>query len=141
MTPLEGIRTNVNQYGWDIINVEDADLSPFSYTVGLYQSFAHPDFIISGLKGEVAFRILNDISSDVRAGDRREPDVTYNDVFNGVPCVFKKMNPQLIPEYLGFACRFYGFEDIHVLQCVWPDKNNKFPWETGYNINIQEALY
>jgi hypothetical protein len=33
--------------------------------------------------------------------------------------------------FLGYGCRFYGERSFGVLQCVWPDKEHRFPGDEG----------
>jgi Domain of unknown function (DUF4262) len=41
---------NINEYGWHCVNViEDDGHPPWSYTIGLYDTWEHPELIIVGI--------------------------------------------------------------------------------------------
>lgn len=133
--------SEVDKHKWVVFNIVDESLPPFSYTVGLYKTFGHPEIIISGLKYESAHAILNVIGSDVEIGITRNTDSIYDDVLDGYPCLFKTVDRNLYDDYFGRAIVYYENCDFPVLQCVWPDLENRFPGDNGYTVTIQEILY
>ncbi|MGY2134866.1 DUF4262 domain-containing protein [Hymenobacter sp. HD11105] len=136
---------NIQQHRWLVFNIlGDGDaLPPFSYTVGLFASFGHPEVILSGLDHDLAHALLNDIGEDAANGIRRQADVLYDDVFGGSPCLFKTVLPAHYDAYFGRALVFYQGADFPVLQCVWPDAQMRFPGQGGYAYTSanQELLY
>ena len=42
------------------------------------------------------------------------------------------MNPVWYHHFLGYANWFYQGEDYPALQCIWPDKNSRFPWDPEF---------
>ena len=60
---LKRIQTDIGKYGCHIIQVmEDADHPQFSYTIGFYEKFNHPEVIIIGLKNELSKILLNNMA-------------------------------------------------------------------------------
>lgn len=133
--------SDVEKHKWIVFNIVDESLLPFSYTVGLYNTFGHPEIIISGIKHESAHEILNDIGSDVGKGIVRIPDVVYDDILNGYPCLFKTVTQSNYEEYLGRAIVYYSGSNFPVLQCIWPDSERRFPDDKSYAVTSQEILY
>ena len=41
------------------------------------------------------------------------------------------------PAFLGSAQWFYKDEDFPVVQCVWPHKNQRYPWDKGFDKKFQ----
>ncbi|GAB4045683.1 DUF4262 domain-containing protein [Spirosoma litoris] len=141
MTRKEKIEKDVKLHGWIVYNIIDKTLPTFAYTVGLYATFGHPEIIISGLRKEIGHQILNDIGNDVRKGINRQADQSYSDILQNYNCVFKQISENTYQDYLGQAMVFYDEERIPFLQCVYPDKMGKFPWEDTYQVMDQEILY
>lgn len=136
---------NVQQHRWLVFNImgDGGDLPPFSYTVGLFATFGHPEVVLSGLNHDLAHAILNDIGEDVASGIQRQVEVLYDDVFGGAPCLFKSVSPEHYEAYFGRALVLYQETDFPVLQCVWPDAQMRFPGQVGYAYSAanQELLY
>lgn len=59
MDPLDDLRAKIDEYGWAVRNVSDADPSAcLSYTVGL-AAHEHPEVVMTGLPPEVGTAFLN----------------------------------------------------------------------------------
>jgi len=135
---------NIQRHRWLVFNIMgDGDLPPFSYTVGLFATFGHPEVVLSGLNHELAHAILNDLGEDAASGIQRQPEVFYEDVFGGAPCLFKPVSLAYYDAYFGRALVFYQGTHFPVLQCVWPDAQQRFPGQMGYTASStnQELLY
>jgi hypothetical protein len=137
------LAANIKKHRWLVFNIMGGSETepPFSYTVGLFGTFGHPEVVISGLPNDVALAMLNDIGSDVAKGVIREPEVLYDDLLEGYPCVFKPVPTTVYPAYFGRAEVFYENSDFPVLQCLWPDALKRFPGDFGYADSNQEALF
>ena len=68
------------------------------------------------------------MASTVQAGS---PAAT-GDILEGYDCAFRAVAKKQYKEYLGFARWYYKGNDFPVLQCVWPDKQHRFPWDDGF---------
>lgn len=136
---------NIQQHRWLVFNIlgDDEALPPFSYTVGLFATFGHPEVVLSGLDHDLAHAILNDIGEDAAQGIRRQDGVIYDDVLGGSPCLFKPVLPEHYEGYFGRALVFYQGADFPVLQCIWPDAQLRFPGQEDYAYTAanQELLY
>ena len=107
-----------------------ADRPGFAYTVGLLETFRHPEIIIFGLSAESMHAILNNCGDMIRKGERFEADTTAAGVIAKYDVRFRAVtDPASFAEYLGYGCRHYGEERFGLLQCVWPDKAGRFPGE------------
>lgn len=141
MTRQEKIAAEVEKHDWLVFKIIDDELPPFAYTVGLYASFNHPEIIISGITVDTAHVILNDLGTGIRTGIIREADVRYDDILEGHNCVFKYVADSKYNEFLGQVMVYYHDQHVPVLQCVYTDKQGRFPWELGYQLAYQELLY
>jgi len=52
--------SDVREYGWHCLNVlEDKKGPGFSFSIGLFETWQHPELILVGLKSKVAHAILD----------------------------------------------------------------------------------
>lgn len=137
------LAANIKQHRWLVFHImEGNETEPaFTYTVGLFETFGHPEVVISGVKQQAAMGILNEIGRGVSEGLTREPGVLYNDVLDDYPCVFKPVSTEKYEAYFGRALVFYEGPAFPMLQCVWPDAPKRFPGDAGYTLTTQEVLF
>ena len=136
---------NVERHGCHIVGVAaEGDSPQFAYSVGLKHSYGHPEILISGMHGPVAGMLVNDLRDRIAAGERFEDGSTDAHVLEGRSVAFRALRADVYPEAVGFAVWFYGQMDVPVLQCVWPDREGRFPWDDevapGY-LAAQERFY
>jgi len=131
---LNQTRINIRQYGVQIISITHTDYSPpFSYSIGLYERFQHPEIICFGLTAKLSQTILNHVTEVVQKGQRIQLSNTYPNVFfKESRCKFLKVDRRNIGDYFGIAQSYYQDEAFPALQLVWTDRNDKFPWEDGF---------
>lgn len=119
--------SDVEEYGWHVILVpEDGEGPAFAYSVGLFQTFGHPEIIIFGLNVSVMHEIIDGIAEQVKQGRRFTDGEIASGILEGFDVRFCEVARRHYPEYLGCARRFYG-DDFTVLQCLWPDRRGRFP--------------
>jgi len=138
------MRSDVQHFGWHCLSVHPRDGeagAQFTYTIGLSETFAHPEIMIFGLDGKVAHGILSDCVEMIRKGAAFQPEVEYAGVIGGdYKVMFKVVRKDFLPEYFGAAVRFYGNRDFDGLVLFWPDKRGRFPWQEAVSSAQREAL-
>lgn len=131
---------NIRKFGWHIVNVfGDEHSIEFSYTIGLYKTFDVPELFLSGLNGNIASTVLNNIGDQISNGLRITPGMEYDDFFEGYNCYFDLVNKINYDKYFGQAIGFYHGKEFQMLQCVWPNRDRKYPWEVTKEF-IQDIL-
>ena len=110
----------------------------FSYSVGLYLNFLHPEILIMGMSSQACHRAINQICREAAAGKVLDEGDKRSDLFE----VARPVRVVLVPkiryyDYLGYACWFYRSllfradppmeYKFPVLQALWPDKNVFYP--------------
>lgn len=148
---LSEIAEDIDRVGWSVIGVSAKDkndpIPQFAYTVGLWQTYKHPEVIILGLPISVAQVLLNDIGGIVKVGKtiNRYPALHY-DLVQNYPVAFftvdKDLDNEVYSDFFGLGMRFYG-DRTPVLQMIYPDKSGLFPWHDRCSqsiINAQPAL-
>jgi len=137
------IKENIQKHGWQFQFVFDAngEKEDFAYSIGLEESFDHPEIMIFGLERDTMHSILSDIVSDIRDGTKFKEGVRNGNVLSGeFEVLFKCVKDELLPEYAGIATQYYN-RPIRLMVMFWPDKSNILPTEAGCALTVQnEAL-
>ncbi len=129
---------DVEKFGWHVVMIEATEYLPsFAYTVGLWKGYQHPEIIAFGLTVKTLHFILNDAGETVKSGGRYETGKVYSDFFTNGEVQFVAVDKRSIRDYFGYAIWFNGGIDFPALELIWTDKNNKFPWENGYEEGFQ----
>ena len=123
---------DVRDYGWHVINVPADDKGPgFSYTIGLYHTFHHPELIVVGLPITTGHQILNLAGESIRNGAIYRDGSEADKLLDGYRCRFRTLAIEHYGDYVGYAVWFYEAEPFPILQLIYPDSNHRFPWEEG----------
>jgi hypothetical protein len=138
------LRSDVEAFGWHCLSVHPRagdDGAHFTYTIGLTETFEHPEIMIFGLGSKVSHQILTDCVELIREGKGFLPDLEYQGVIGGgYKVVFKTMKPRFLSEYFGTAERYYNGRPFVGLVMFWPDKEHRFPWQEKNTAGQREAL-
>ena len=127
---------DVEKYGCHIIQVrEEGGFPGWSYTIGLGDILACPELIVIGLKESVAHSLLNECALRLQQGTRLEQGGRARGLLANVECEFKQVEKRWLRRTMGYAVWFYGGDDFSAFQCVYPDLDNHFPWDDGFDIN------
>jgi hypothetical protein len=139
VTPEEKVIHDVEVFGWHVIKVLADDAGPaFAYTIGLRRRFEHPELIIFGLPLDVMHAVLNLAGNAIKAGRRYEPGSETDELLEGYPCRFVPFPRNAHEDFLGHARRFYEGADFSTMQCVWPDREGRYPWDSGVSAEFKE---
>lgn len=130
------INGDIEIEGCHIVLVEADDYLPaYAYTIGLFQTYGHPEVICFGLAPEVLKSLLQDTHQLVKQGRKLIPGYLFPEFLKGFKTQFLKVNPAYYPDYFGLAQEHYKSRNFPALQLVWPDKQHNFPWEESFNPN------
>jgi hypothetical protein len=131
----QSILKNIEEYGCHLALLEPTSYLPgFVYTIGLYKKYSHPEIICFGLKNEVMAGILNHACDLIKKGEQLTTKKLYSGFLQAYNVEFVEVEKDYYPNYLGYAGWFYDMTwNFPTLQLVWPDKQQKFPWEEDFN--------
>jgi len=125
--------SDIEKYGLTVILVEATDYLPsFGYSIGLWQRFKHPEIISFGLTVNTLQGIINNAADIVKEGRTIKIGPSYSEIFEGADAKFIEVDNRNLYDYFGTAIDFYNSDKFPALQLVWTDRNNKFPWESGF---------
>lgn len=133
------IQDNIDQYGWHIVSVlADEEGPSFSYSIGLFESFGHPEVIFVGLKIELAQILINNIGYSIKEGLIYEHDQFYTDILDNYKCRMLKVDSSNYDAYVGQAQNYYN-GPFPLLQCIYPTINGIFPWDEEWPSNLRSV--
>lgn len=122
---------DIETYGLHIINVmEEGDLPPFSYSIGIEQSLGMPELIVVGLRHEVAQAAINECYRQMQDGAQVVPGARIVGLLGGeFECVIGDVSPQHLKAYMGWALWLYKDKNFRAHQIIFPSTAGVFPWE------------
>jgi hypothetical protein len=133
------VLSDVKEYEWHVLRVKEDDVGPgFAFTIGLYQTFKHPEILMIGLDIDFMSGILNNIGDDIKNGIRYEAGKEYPEIVENYKCSFQKISRKFYVDYLGTAMWFYKGKSFPALQCVYPDMSGCYPWDENVNPALLE---
>lgn len=125
---------DIETVGWHMVGVPEDEEGPgFVYSVGLFHSFRRPEVVVVGMNLDLMFWMVHEIGTWVRDGQTVEAGDTRDGLLEGFGCAFRSVGARWCRDYFGCAMWFYRSADFPVLQCVWPDKRGKWPWDADFN--------
>jgi hypothetical protein len=129
---------DVNSVGWSVVMINATDYLPsFAYTIGLWKNYQHPEIIAFGLTVKTLHITLNIAGENIKEGKRYETGKVYPDFFTNGDAQLISVDSRSMPDYFGYAIWFNGGMAFQALELIWTDRNNKFPWEDGYEEEFQ----
>ncbi|WP_158237927.1 DUF4262 domain-containing protein [Emticicia sp. TH156] len=141
MKPKEKIINDIQKYGWHVVHILDDDRGEkYSYTIGLTDSFKHPEIAISGLKPDICSLIFEGIVETIKDGFEYKVNKEYDDILEGYNCIFRQISDNKYDNLFGKATEYYKEKAFNVYQLFYPDNENNFPWDNEYSLTIQELL-
>jgi len=133
----------IAKFGWTIIAVGSDGVNPgYSYTVGLFEKFNHPEMIVFGLPQEVAHHIIHDVANEHAKKDKMiATDCIYNQLMQGFDTAFLKVDLDQMENYLYALQTHYGkaCTSVPSIQLIWTDTDNHFPWDKAFNEDFRPA--
>ncbi len=129
---------NIEKFGHQVILVYGTGYSPsFAYSIGLYNTYKHPEIICFGLPGDLGHGIINDVAILIKKGEKIEISKNYNNIFKNARAEFLEVDERNIPDYFGAALNYYQSKNFPALQLIWTDRNDRFPWEDNFENKFQ----
>jgi hypothetical protein len=133
--------SNIERFGLSVWHIKehDQDRTYFSYTQGLFDTTGYPELIVVGLLMDTAHVLLNESAQLLRKG----VDVTqgrHAELLGEVECEFRPVASKWIKHLMHKTVRYYEDVDFPVLQVIYPDLENRFPGEEGFNEYFAQPL-
>jgi hypothetical protein len=132
--------SHIEEFGCSVVNVAKTNHGlGWSYTIGIFDTSGKPEIITVGLPPETAHFALNESAKLLRAG----VDLTkgrHRDLIGQVDCEFRPVDPKWVEHLMGWAAWYYDGGAFPVLQVVYPDRQNRFPEDEGFDKTFEQPL-
>lgn len=120
---------DIAEYGWHCIHIfAEGEHVGYSFTVGLFQSYGHPELIIFGLSAQVAHQILAIAAAAAKAGSPIDLAQPTGALLEDYSCCFAEVPLAEYHEHVGYARWYYQGNGFPLYQIVWPSRSGLFPW-------------
>ncbi|SRR5258708_32870119 len=130
---------NIAEYCWHCVNViEENGCSPWSYTIGLFETWEHPELIIIGRSRATSHAMLKTLADDIELNDPPNLTDSAGHLLLGMNCHFLEVNPRYYSDYVGFALWFYRKRKFPLYQIIWPDRDSIYPWDQNASKAFKE---
>ena len=132
--------SQIEEFGCSVVQVKRSDHGPgWSYTVGVYDTSGRPEIITVGLPDKTALFLLNEAARRLRAGADLQQG-RHRDMVGEVECEFRPVDPKWVKHLMGWALWYYDDPNFPVLQAIYPDLENRFPGEEGFDGRFAQPL-
>jgi hypothetical protein len=137
----EEVISNIEEYGCHVVQVARSAGGPgWSYSIGVYDSCAMPELITIGLRENTALYLLNEAAKGLRDGIDLSHG-RHSGLLGTVDCEFRPVDPKWVKHVMGWAVWFYeGDLSFPVWQAVYPDLQNRFPEDPGFDSAFAQPL-
>jgi len=120
---------DIERFGWHCIHINaEEGLVEYSFTVGLFQTYRHPELVIFGLPSKTSHRILTIAANAAKAGTPLDLSQTTDELVEDYACCFAEVPKEHYYEHVGFCRWYYQGNNFPLYQIVWPSKSGHFPW-------------
>lgn len=143
MNKFDEVKNNENKMiakeGYMVYSVFAGENSPsFAYTVGLTETYNHPELLILGLPVNSSKAILDTIINQLVENKMKiVPFVPYSDIAN-MPIEFAFADRELAGEFALGAYNRNG-KDSKILQVLWPDTKGNEPYSKEFEERFKKS--
>src|ERR1700754_2927066 len=94
---LEKTKHDIEKYGLQVISIRASKYLPsFSYSIGLLESFKHPELICFGLSTDLMHVLINDVAALIKQGEKIELGRNYDNIFANSDAQFVQVDARNI---------------------------------------------
>jgi hypothetical protein len=141
---------DILEFGCQTIGIQADHLVPdYSFSIGLYLNFLHPEILFMGISMDACARAINILCEEAAGGRALSAGDTRADLFDAPrPLRFVPVPTNRYFDYLGTATWFYRSlfyrepvmeHKFPVLQGLWPDANGFYPDDPRCRPEVQKA--
>lgn len=139
----QSVDSIIKKAGFAFLSIaQDGKTPPFSYTVGITETYGCPELMIFGVGQNVADAVFNGLATRIKNGERFNDGDVASQLLN-MPVAIKAVSKELAgPFALNVASRYKGTKHVpNFQQIVYPDRSGKFPWEVGYDQGMRQIQF
>jgi len=126
----ERVRADIASHGWHLVLVPPADRAPgWAHTIGLSERFGHPELLVFGSDLPFLRTLGNRLGAQVANGGTLAAGAELPGILSEFTLAIRPIDPKWVDPFLGNAAWHYRERDFSALQCFWPDRAGRFPWD------------
>ena len=131
---------DIATYGWHCINIHpEGEHVGYAFTIGLFQSYGHPELIIFGLPAQVAHQILGIAANAAKSGTPLDLTQPSDALINDYLCCFGEVPLSEYYEHVGYCRWYYQGNRFPLYQIVWPSRDGLYPWDEQATPGLRAA--
>lgn len=113
------VRDGIAEHGWLCVHImAERGEAPYSFTVGLFQTYSHPELIIFGLASEVAHATLSRAVENIQQGQILGQG-SCSGLIDGVNCETRWVPIGQYQRYVALCRQYYAGDRFPLLEIVW----------------------
>lgn len=131
----------IDEHGWMVMSVcdEDGETPDWAFSIGLYETFGHPEIVVFGQSVELMHSMINSIGERVREGEHFADGNELEELIAEYRCSVRHVRLKWYELFLGWAIWYHEGEAFPVLQCFWPDRDQHYPWDGAFPEGLEWA--
>ena len=130
---------DIEKHGCHILQVmEEGELPPFSYSIGLGSTYEKPDLCVIGLKEPMAKFVINEYALMLRDGIDITSGNMYSGLLEGFDVCFERVARKYFKEYFGWSIWYNKGRNFEMLQLIYPTTSGLYPWDTNFPTDLFE---
>ena len=137
--------TNIMEDGWQLNAIGEEDPLPnWAYSIGIYAKYGQPELILFGLDVETMYHIVEQYIELVKNGLVVKDKLSLEGLVENYSCVIRKVQTKWRDKLMLSANWYYHDQDYPAMQCFWPDRRGKFPWDERFSrrmLKLQPLLF
>jgi hypothetical protein len=136
----ESTISNIEEFGCSVVNVAGTEHGlGWSYTIGIFDTAGKPEIVTVGLPPETAQFALNEAAKLSRTGVDLAQG-RHRHLIAKVDTGFRPVDRKWVGHLMDWAVWYYDHADFPVLQAVYPDRDNRFPEDEGFDKVFEQPL-
>jgi hypothetical protein len=112
------LRDGIAEHGWLCVHImAEQGEAPYSFTVGLFRTYSHPELIIFGLAPEVAHAMLSRAVENIQQGQLLGHG-PCSGLIDGVNCETRWVPIEQYQRYVALCRQYYAGDRFPLLEIV-----------------------
>ena len=131
---------DIARVGWHCVHImAEGERVEYSFTIGLFKTYRHPELIVFGLPSAVAHNILAVVEHEAKRGEPLDLSLPTDALLRGYSCCFAEVPVAEYHEHVGFCRWYYQGNAFPLYQIVWPSRSGLFPWHSEASPEFRSA--
>lgn len=131
---------DVDEHGLHVTFVRpEGAATSCAYTVGLWHKHRHPEVVVFGLELDAVDELCGALAEEVEDGKRFAAGEQHAGLLVDYAVRFLEVPADTAAGLCDDIAWAYEGEAVPLLQLVWPDKNQRWPWQDDVREGFKKA--